>query len=374
MNIKVYRGTHRIGGTITGISTKRTKILIDFGSPYFPIKAFGAAFPDGVVFTHYHGDHAGGLLQLPKEMPAYMGKTAAEIYGLLHLGAGDRLIPYENGVTFRIGDMEITPILTDHSAYDAYMLLIEGEGKRILHTGDFRLHGIRGKQVLSALEKYRGTIDVLITEGTNLSYENPVTVSEESLGKTAEILMERYPYTFVMAAPENIDRLAVMHKAAQAKDAFLCDELQLNILQKAAEDAGRNELSALYKFEGAQPINLQSMPKNFVMAVRDTQAFLPVTDFYSTKYPEKSLFIYSLPKAYLKKHRQRLSSFLEPFPWKVMLHTSGHAAEWALWLTVRTLMPGAVIPVHTENPERLRLGAFQDRIVFLHDGEDFTVP
>jgi len=39
------------------------------------------------------------------------------------------------------GPFTVTPIPTDHSAFDAYMLLIEGAGKRILYTGDFRCHG-----------------------------------------------------------------------------------------------------------------------------------------------------------------------------------------------------------------------------------------
>ena len=42
---------------------------------------------------------------------------------------------------FAIGRFIITPFLTDHSAFDAYMLLVEGAGKRVLYTGDFRRHG-----------------------------------------------------------------------------------------------------------------------------------------------------------------------------------------------------------------------------------------
>ena len=41
----------------------------------------------------------------------------------------------------KIGDMTLTPIRVNHSAFDSYMFLIEAEGKRVLHTGDFRTHG-----------------------------------------------------------------------------------------------------------------------------------------------------------------------------------------------------------------------------------------
>jgi ribonuclease J len=32
---------------------------------------------------------------------------------------------------FAVGPFTVTPILTDHSAFDAYMLLVEGAGKRL---------------------------------------------------------------------------------------------------------------------------------------------------------------------------------------------------------------------------------------------------
>lgn len=36
MKIKIYRGTHQIGGCITEITTEKTRIIIDFGTvlPY----------------------------------------------------------------------------------------------------------------------------------------------------------------------------------------------------------------------------------------------------------------------------------------------------------------------------------------------------
>lgn len=53
--------------------------------------------------------------------------------------------------SIRVGHMVVTPLLVDHSAFDAYMFIIEADNLRILHTGDFRAHGFRGKKLL---EKY----------------------------------------------------------------------------------------------------------------------------------------------------------------------------------------------------------------------------
>lgn len=40
----------------------------------------------------------------------------------------------EDGKPIQIKNLKVTAIGVDHSAYNAYMLLIEAEGKKILHT------------------------------------------------------------------------------------------------------------------------------------------------------------------------------------------------------------------------------------------------
>ena len=63
------------------------------------------------------------------------------------------------------------------------MFLIEAKGKRILHTGDFRLHGFRGKATPKLLSQYAQGIDVLIIEGTQLLRDTRQTMSELELKK-----------------------------------------------------------------------------------------------------------------------------------------------------------------------------------------------
>ena len=63
------------------------------------------------------------------------------------------------------------------------MFLVECDGKRLLHTGDFRTHGQRGKAVIPTLEKYVKNIDCLICEGTTLSRKREVPMTEFELQK-----------------------------------------------------------------------------------------------------------------------------------------------------------------------------------------------
>ena len=67
-----------------------------------------------------------------------------------------------------IKDIKVTPLVVDHSAYNAYMLLIETEGKKILFSGDFRNHSYKGKLLPKTLKRIGKTF-CCICEGTTFS-------------------------------------------------------------------------------------------------------------------------------------------------------------------------------------------------------------
>ncbi|WP_433966793.1 hypothetical protein [Tunturiibacter gelidiferens] len=74
---------------------------------------------------------------------------------------------WKSGSPFEVGPFRITPHLTDHSAFDAHMLLIEVQGKRLLYSGDFRTHGRKSPLVDRFMAAPPSDIDVLLMEGTN---------------------------------------------------------------------------------------------------------------------------------------------------------------------------------------------------------------
>lgn len=79
----------------------------------------------GVLLSHAHQDHYGLLGELPTSWPVYCGKAAES---LIRLTSGifgkNPLQPFRNwesNFPFELGAFRITPFLTDHSAFDAYM-------------------------------------------------------------------------------------------------------------------------------------------------------------------------------------------------------------------------------------------------------------
>ena len=196
MKIIVHRGK-QIGGCITEVqSNKGTKIIIDIGENLPSMDGIekekieidglnkGTAKYDAVFVTHYHGDHIGLYNEILPNIPIYIGEISKEIYKILQnrllkakivtfeeLSKTHKFKTFKIPERIQIKDITITPIGVDHSAFDAHMFLIECDGKKILHTGDFRTHGQRGKSVVPAIEKYVGKVDCLICEGTTLSRE-----------------------------------------------------------------------------------------------------------------------------------------------------------------------------------------------------------
>ena len=76
------------------------------------------------------------------EVPLFLGETARDVALTLYhrlarhdaadcapiLAALERAKTFHPGVPLTLGDLRITPLLVDHSAFDAYMFLIEGDG------------------------------------------------------------------------------------------------------------------------------------------------------------------------------------------------------------------------------------------------------
>lgn len=83
------------------------------------------------------------------------------------------ITPYEDRKPFTVGPFTITPYLMDYSAYDAYALLAEAEGRRLFHSGDFRGHGRKAKAFERFIANPPANIDVMLMEGTTIGRDEP---------------------------------------------------------------------------------------------------------------------------------------------------------------------------------------------------------
>ena len=395
MKVIIHRGTHQIGGCIAEIqSDKGTKIIIDIGENLpsidnemkkeIKIEGVNCGNPnvDAVFVTHYHGDHIGLYKEILPDIPIYVGEISKGIYKILQkrllkakMISESDIDLIENFKTFKIPeiikikDITVTPIEVDHSAFNAHMFLVECDGKKLLHTGDFRVHGQRGKAVIPALKKYVGQVDCLICEGTTLSREKSQPMTEFELQNKAEQIFKENKYNFVMCSSTNIDRIAAIHKASLKTDKmFICDEYQKELLMYI-DSVSR---SGLYKFgknvKSYGTNLLEYMRKNgFVMLVRDNWISKQVIK----EFTEDRTFIYSQWEGYLDEKFEQYEHLQKFVPKDyIYLHTSGHADFDTIKKVCEVVNPQIIIPIHSENPSEFNDMSLENcEIRLCEDGE-----
>ena len=392
MKILIHRGANQIGGCITEIqSAAGTRILIDLGHNLPEESETQDKFDDpsnlyallegisGIVYTHNHGDHLGFFDRVPSDVPQYIGEMSEEVTCNILDESLNKAIrakrksliedivnkilklksfrTYRSGRPFCVGDISITPYFVSHSAADSHMLLIECDGKRVLHTGDLREHGFLGKGLEKTLRKYIGQVDVLITEGTMLSRDDGQTKTESEIQSTMSDLMDKYKNVFVLCSSTNFDRLAGLHKAnARFKGRpFVCDVYQNEQFKTLTKYSGQH--SDLYVIDDAAVMSLRKVnlhkrmvEKGFTMVVRDNPTFrkwigllLPLLD------PSQTVLVYSQYKGYIEQ-QERLQEFIKMFGCRMeYVHTSGHATRKTLAKVCNLTNPTtAIIPIHKD--------------------------
>ncbi len=370
MDVIIHRGTHQIGGCATEYRTKTTRIFIDFGAELdsenaklFDIEGVtkGETNCDAVFFTHYHGDHIGLIDTINQDIPLYMGEVSKGITKILNdrLSKSPCIDSYnteriDNIKTFEvanpivIGNIKITPYMVDHSALDAYMFKIEADGKSVLHTGDFRTHGFKGKGVKALLEKYVEKVDALVCEGTTLNRAEVKCETESDLKYRIKKVIEENKYVFVVCSSTNIDRLAGICSVVPTGKYCICDKYQLSVINYVRNHVGHR--SSLYKFDKvlyySESLDYKMLDRGFCMFVRCGH---PDHKRIMEKYKDKNpVVIYSMWKGYLKQ--DNVKEFLDGYK-RVDMHTSGHADSDAIKMAIDTVKPEIVIPMHTEVPE-----------------------
>ena len=132
-------------GNATFIKTDSVRILIDAG---LSRKELGKRLEsigedpngiDAVLVTHEHNDHGAGLKTMLKELRVRAFLTAGTLRGLqtepFEMN-GSEIIPITAGVSFTIGDAEITPFAVPHDANEPTAFSISVQGLRITQLTD----------------------------------------------------------------------------------------------------------------------------------------------------------------------------------------------------------------------------------------------
>ena len=408
MNIKNHRGTHQIGGCVTEYEYNGWHLFVDYGEelPGSPKSGdlqvecltHGDLSKSALLITHYHGDHIGSITKLPKDLRIFMGKIGRDIQMELsdHLklvdGVHQEMLDhlqtvktFEPGKQFEWGDFKITPVTVDHSAFDAYAFKIEADGVSAFHTGDFRTHGFRSSVLPNVIEKFVGEVDYVVCEATNVARPNAASQPEHDLQNEYQDLFAKNKGNIVYVSSTNIDRLfGLYHAARNAGRVFIIDKYQKRMMDIATQRDSMWGKSRLYKFkDNYEPFVLSIVNGEFWMndkfkALLNDKGYVliarsnPRFDKFIAEIPGDKQMYLSMWDGYVDKskaaYNEKLAKSLsDRFLYK---HTSGHCDMNSLRDVFRLLHPKALIPIHTDAPEKFA-ELFSDEwpVVVLDDGD-----
>jgi ribonuclease J len=158
VRVRIHRGARQVGGSCVEVEHAGERVVIDAGLPLEVGVSSSAVTPAiagfatrddsllGLVISHSHPDHCGLVAGRASGLPVFMSEPAAAI-----LRQAEFFVPGQDAIgptrpmrdrePFQLGPFRIAPYLMDHSAFDAFALLLEAGNRRLLYSGDVRAHG-----------------------------------------------------------------------------------------------------------------------------------------------------------------------------------------------------------------------------------------
>jgi ribonuclease J len=391
--VRIHRGAAQVGGSCVELERDGKRILLDLGMPLDAAEG-EIPLPDvpglrvgdpnllGVVVSHLHGDHCGLVPYAAPRLPIAMGATAARILGEAEFFTRRPPLPeptwaLRDREPFDIGPFRITPYQVEHSAFDAFALLVEAGGRRLFYTGDFRAHGNDPSAFDRLIADPPRSVHRLLMEGTQIGDgregDGP---SEADLRRTLAGRFREWPGLVLASwSSQNLDRLRTMHDAAREAGRTLVVDLYTATVARAARASGvpvpgddgleiycrkreRLQVKDAEEFGRTKSVRpWRIFPQDLARRARELVVMLRPSMVHELEQAgalDGALAIWSMWRGYLdgRAERRMTAAFercgvvLEPH------HVSGHAYVRDLRRLVHAVQPGRVIPIHTEEPER----------------------
>jgi ribonuclease J len=414
--LTVHRATSEIGGNCIEVAFDGHRIILDAGSRLSEHDEGGSdALPpsldvglptDALIISHPHQDHFGLLRVLPKHWPVWSGRSAEVLIRMTAALGGDRIPQefrtYEHGKPFEVGPFKITPYLTDHSAFDSYMLLVDCAGKRILYSGDFRRVGRKAELVNRLMGRPPKNIDVLLLEGTTLGRTEAFPTEAELEEEFVEMFHNPSRHVFVTWSAQNIDRTVTIYHACKRTgrtlvlDLYTIDVLErLSALHDTLPRLGLPLVRAVITrsmkrlYEDPKRMNAPAFVDRITTSgkamggarlgeLHRAVAMLRPSLLYDftnkgVELGPEDAWVFSMWSGYLKtpEYQQVYAAFNAAGAKFTQIHTSGHASRSDLEEFARSLAPRHLVPIHSFTWDQ-HLDGFEN-VMRLRDGEPFMI-
>lgn len=337
----------------------------------------------GVFLSHAHLDHYGLVGDLPSSVPVFVGAVAGRILreaapfspaGLSREWAG----VFTDGEQLELGPFAVTPLLVDHSAFDAYAFVVEANGRRLLYSGDLRAHGTAPEVFEWLLERLPKPIHALLLEGTRVGraeFGGAIPSENDLERELVRVFNDAPGLVLVSYSAQNIDRLMTLYWAtlSSRRDLLLIDPYVDAMAAATSRDdvprAGlpqtglyvpltqRIKIKELAEFERVDrlrahrvfPEELRDRREQLVLTFRPSMA----SELEHAECLEGAQLVWSMWPGYLREDRMAwFRDFLRRHGIEVTVaHASGHATQADLQRLAEAADAESVVPIHTDAPE-----------------------
>jgi ribonuclease J len=392
---RIHRGSSEVGGSCVELEADGYRLVLDIGLPLSAKPGESVVLPQiagladgdrslvGVVLSHAHPDHYGLVGGVGENVPIYAGLATARILReaafFTRSGADLRLAgELKDKRPLHLGPFTVTPYLVDHSAFDAYALLVEADGRRLFYTGDIRFHGRKARTVERLLASPPKGVHVLLMEGTRVGSSSAARYlsSEKEVEEEAcRFFSETKGVALCMYSPQNVDRLVSLFKAAyDAKRTFVYDLYAASVARATRKpkipqpewpevrvyvpNAQRVKVKETAEFDRVNeirdarifPDELAREPSRFALLYRASMG----PELERAGCLEGARALWSQWEGYLAEPSgKRAKEWLDvrKIPLEV-IHTSGHATVDDLRRLADAFAGARLVPIHTDHPEQ----------------------
>lgn len=384
VKITFLGGVGEIGKNITAIEYDDEIIVVD-GGLAFPTGEFPGidlVVPDisyliankskvkGIVLTHGHEDHIGGLPYILNELKVPVYGTPMTL-ALLDNKMQEHRIEYK-AVTvkpknlLKLGNFQIEFIKVSHSIAGSLALCISTPVGNIIHTGDLKIDFEPIDGSMTDLTRFgelgKKGVNLLLCESTNVCRKG-YSMSESNVGRTLEGLFEKFAgkRLFVSTFASNVHRLQQLLWIAEKfkrKVAF-AGRSMINITEAAAkigelsynreniididkiDKYADGELLILCTGSQGEPLSaLTRMAHGEFPKVKIGEG--DVVIFSASPIPGNEKAVYNVINALYKKGADVIYDELAE------VHASGHACQEELKTIHALTNPKFFIPIHGE--------------------------
>ena len=386
IKVSFLGGLNEVGKNMTLFEYGEDMFLVDCGLAFPDQDMLGVdlVLPDftyvernadrirGIVITHGHEDHIGGLPYLLKvlNVPVYGTKLTVGLiqgklreHGLLNSASLNVINP---GDVITLGGFTVEAIHVNHSIPDALGLAIRCEGGTIVHTGDFKIDTTPidgGMMDLGRLAEI-GQEGVLCLMSDYTNAERPgFTESERKVGESFETLFRKAGNNRIIVATfsSNIHRVQqIMNVAASLgrKVALVGRSLE-NVVSISAELGYLNvpegiviDINMINRYPADKLVIITTGSQGEPMSALTRMAF---SDHRKVEiHPNDYVIISATPIPGNEKTVSRVVNELMKLGADVVyekmyeVHVSGHACQEELKMIMGIVKPKYFIPVHGE--------------------------